>query len=71
MINEEGTSTEWEPQGEHALLERSEEVPLTPCQTHETDPGLARSQRDSKATNTDAPMSTPGMSYSHPGRFQK
>jgi hypothetical protein len=71
MISEEGTSTEWEPQDEHSLLGCSEDFPLNPCQTRETDPGLARSPRDSKTTDTDAPVSTLGVSYFHPGRFQK
>jgi hypothetical protein len=63
VISEKGTFTEWESQGERSLLGCSEDVPLNPCQTHETDPGLARFQQDSKATDTDAPVSTPGVSF--------
>jgi hypothetical protein len=71
VISEEGTSPEWEPQGERSLLGCGEDVPLNPCQVHETDPGLGRPRQDNKATDTDAPVSTPGVSYFHPGRFQK
>ena len=71
MISEEVTSAEWERQVKLSLLECSENIPLTPCQMDETDSGPSRSQQDSKATNTDAPVSAPGVSYSHPGRFQK